>query len=407
MDIHKGKIRYENQMALLEKSNICEENKTAIKEFKSYLIATRIGLHRTIRYISSLRLVCERYKDKPFSEWGLKDTTEVLEKIEMLDISLHTKNEFQKGLRRFFKWYKGEKWEGIEPLRGNRRVDRKPDILTKDEVFSLIDSAKHPRDKAMIALLYEGGFRIGELASIRFKDIEFNKFGGKVKVSGKTGERLVPFVFSESYIKNWMQMHPCPGEDTDLFVGLGMRNYGKSLYYDVYSLVLKKAVKNAGLKKKITPHLLRHARATHLASKLTESEMCHYLGWQMGSDMPRIYVHLSGRDIDKAIYNKVYGFETDEKKEKESLKPLICPRCKENCGPTSEFCYRCGMSLEEDKIFEMEKHEKELKKFFFKCAEEDVSMIKGANLFLEMIEIVNSDPKMKESYLEEIKKKKK
>ena len=407
MDIHKGKIRYENQMALLEKSNICEENKTAIKEFKSNLIATRICLHRTIRYMSSLRLVCERYNDKPFSEWGLKDTTEVLEKIEMLDISLHTKNEFQKGLRRFFKWYKGEKWEGIEPLRGNRRVDRKPDILTNDEVFSLIDSAKHPRDKAMISLLYEGGFRIGELASIKFKDIEFNKFGGKVKVSGKTGERLVPFVFSESYIKNWMQMHPCPGEDTDLFVGLGMRNYGKSLYYDVYSLVLKKAVKNAGLKKKITPHLLRHARATHLASKLTESEMCHYLGWQMGSDMPRIYVHLSGRDIDRAIYNKVYGFETDEKKEKESLKPLICPRCKENCGPTSEYCYRCGMTLEEDKIFEMEKHAKELKKFFFKCAEEDVSMIKGANLFLELIEIVNSDPKMKEGYLEELKKKKK
>jgi len=404
MDIHKGKIRYENQMALLDKSNICEENKTAIKEFKSYLIATRIGLHRTIKYMSSLRLVCERYNDKPFSEWGLKDTTEVLEKIEMLDISLHTKNEFQKGLRRFFKWYKGEKWEGIEPLRGNRRVNRKPDILTNDEVFSLIDSAKHPRDKAMISLLYEGGFRIGELASIKFKDIEFNKFGGKVKVSGKTGERLVPFVFSESYIKNWMQMHPCPGDDTDLFVGLGMRNYGKPLYYDVYSLVLKKAVKNAGLKKKITPHLLRHARATHLASKLTESEMCHYLGWQMGSDMPRIYVHLSGRDIDKAIYNKVYGFETDEKKEKESLKPLICPRCKENCGPTSEYCYRCGMTLEEDKIFEMEKHEKELKKFFFECAEKDVGLIKDLNIFLEMIEIVNSDPDVKERIKEETRK---
>ena len=404
MDIHKGKIRYENQMALLDKSNICEENKTAIKEFKSYLIATRIGLHRTIKYMSSLRLVCERYNDKPFSEWGLKDTTEVLEKIEMLDISLHTKNEFQKGLRRFFKWYKGEKWEGIEPLRGNRRVNRKPDILTNDEVFSLIDSAKHPRDKAMISLLYEGGFRIGELASIKFKDIEFNKFGGKVKVSGKTGERLVPFVFSESYIKNWMQMHPCPGDDTDLFVGLGMRNYGKPLYYDVYSLVLKKAVKNAGLKKKITPHLLRHARATHLASKLTESEMCHYLGWQMGSDMPRIYVHLSGRDIDKAIYNKVYGFETDEKKEKESLKPLICPRCKENCGPTSEYCYRCGMTLEADKIFEMEKHEKELKKFFFECAEKDVGLIKDLNIFLEMIEIVNSDPDLKERIKEETRK---
>lgn len=405
MDIHKGKLRYENQMALLEKSNICEENKTAIKEFKSYLIATRIGLHRTIRYMSSLRLVCERYNGKPFSEWGLKDTTEVLEKIEMLDISLHTKNESQKGLRRFFKWYKGEKWEGVEPLRGNRRVDRKPDILTKDEVFSLIDSAKHPRDKAMIALLYEGGFRIGELASIKFKDIEFNKFGGKVKVSGKTGERLVPFVFSESYIKNWMQMHPCPGEDTDLFVGLGMRNNGKSLYYDVYSLVLKKAVKNAGLKKKITPHLLRHARATHLASKLTESEMCHYLGWQMGSDMPRIYVHLSGRDIDKAIYNKVYGFETDDKKEEESLRPLICPRCKENCGPTTEYCYRCGMPLKEEKILNIEKTGSEVRNDYFKFAQENPDMLEDMMAFMEMFEIMKQNPNLKTDFFKIASKK--
>jgi len=167
---------------------------------------------------------------------------------------------------------------------------------------------------------------------------------------------------------------------------------------------LKNVVKIAGIKKKISSHTLRHSRAIHLASKLTESEMCHYLGWPMGSDMPRIYIHLSGRDIDRAIYNKVYGFETDEKKEKESLKPLICPRCKENCGPTSEYCYRCGMTLEEDKIFEMEKHEKELKKFFFECAEKDVGLIKDLNIFLEMIEIVNSDPDLKERIKEETRK---
>lgn len=83
--------------------------------------------------------------------------------------------------------------------------------MTKDEILQLIEASKHPCDKAIISLLYEGGFRIEELASITLKDIEFNKFGGKVKVRGKTGERLVPFVISESYLKVWMEMHPNQG----------------------------------------------------------------------------------------------------------------------------------------------------------------------------------------------------
>ena len=114
--------------------------------------------------------------------------------------------------------------------------------MTKEEILKLIEAANHPRDKAMIALLYEGGFRIGELASIKFKDIEFNKFGGKVRVRGKTGERLVPFVFSESYLKNWMQMHPRRNENSHLFISLGPTSYG-NLLYERFNLILKNVVK--------------------------------------------------------------------------------------------------------------------------------------------------------------------
>jgi len=405
MGIYNEKRRLENNLALLENSFICETNKSIINEFKSYLIATRIGILRTNRYVLDLRLVCERHKDTPFPDWTSKDVIEVLEKVEMTDIAASSKNEYQKTLKKFFRWLKGDDWEGLKYIKGTRKIYKKPEIVTKEEILKLIEAANHPRDKAMVALLYEGGFRIGELASIKFKDIEFNKFGGKVRVRGKTGERLVPFVFSESYLKNWMQMHPTRNENSHIFISLGPASYGKPLLYERFNLILKNVVKIAEIDKKISPHTLRHSRATHLASKLTESEMCHYLGWQMGSDMPRVYVHLSGRDIDKAIYNKVYGLETEELNEVDKIHPVICPRCKENCGPTSEFCYRCGMPLKEEKVYEMESNIKKLREEFIDISTENVEMLKDLKTALKFIELVKSNPEIASLVNNSIKKK--
>lgn len=405
MGIYNEKKLFERELSLLENSSINEENKKIILEFKSYLLAARIGILRTIRYMMTLRLICERYNNNSFSDWGKKDIIEVLEKVELGNFSPHTKKEFDKTLKKFFRWHKGNDWEGLESIVGSRKIDRKPDILSREETLAVISAAKHPRDKAMIALLYEGGFRIGELASIKFKDIEFNKFGGKVKVSGKTGERRVPFVISESYLKIWMGMHPSPEENNSLFVSFGPKTYGEPLYYEIYNHILKRAVVDAGIKKKVTPHTLRHSRATHLASMLTESEMCHYLGWQLGSDMPKVYVHLSGRDIDNAIYNKVYGLDTGNKKEEE-IKPVMCPRCKENCGPTSEYCYRCGMPLKEEKVLTIEKTGSEVRNDYFKFAQENPSMLKDMRTFMEMFEMLKQNPNLKADFFKIAAKKK-
>jgi site-specific recombinase XerD len=250
----------------LSKSPISGINKQYIKEFKSFLIASRIGILRTLRYMVDLRMICIRYKDKDFTEWNSKDIIEVLEKVEVEDISESSKNEYRRTLRKFFKWQKGDDWKDLQSLKGERKHPRKPDVLTKDEVLLLIESAMHPRDKAAIALLYDGGLRIGELASITFKGLTFNNFGGKAKVRGKTGERLVPFVMAEPYIKNWIQIHPNPHANESLFIGTGNKNYGKPLFYESYMNIIKRAVKKSGIQKKVTPHILRHTRATHLAS---------------------------------------------------------------------------------------------------------------------------------------------
>ncbi len=61
------------------------------------------------------------------------------------------------------------------------------------------------------------------------------------------------------------------------------------------------------------------------------------MGWSPSSTQPAIYVHLSGRDIDRETL-KVYGIEEEENPEISILTPIDCPRCKNKVAPDSEFC---------------------------------------------------------------------
>jgi len=96
-------------------------------------------------------------------------------------------------------------------------------------------------------------------------------------------------------------------------------------------------------------HNFRHSRATYLANHLTEAQMKEFFGWVQASDMASIYVHLSGRDVDKALF-KVYGIQKEEKKEESQLNPKKCPRCQETNQFTNVFCNKCGMILDQDLI---------------------------------------------------------
>ncbi|MCK9544965.1 MAG: site-specific integrase, partial [Novosphingobium sp.] len=111
-------------------------------------------------------------------------------------------------------------------------------------------------------------------------------------------------------------------------------------------------------KKKVTPHLFRHSRATFLARHLTEAQLCQHLGWAQGSDMPRTYVHMSGRDTDDAILGLYGKKKVEENREKSILIPLTCPRCKSTNEPTATFCSKCGSPLTLSIAIELEESRK-------------------------------------------------
>ncbi|MFA7691025.1 MAG: site-specific integrase, partial [Methanofastidiosum sp.] len=126
MGIYKEKVLLSKEEERLINSDITESNINTIREFKSYLIAGRIGILRTLRYMIDLRLICQKYKDKDFSTWNSKDIIEVMEKVEIEDISESSKNEYRRTLRKFFKWLKGEDWPELKALKGEKKHSRKP-----------------------------------------------------------------------------------------------------------------------------------------------------------------------------------------------------------------------------------------------------------------------------------------
>ncbi|TES83760.1 MAG: zinc ribbon domain-containing protein [Hadesarchaea archaeon] len=71
-----------------------------------------------------------------------------------------------------------------------------------------------------------------------------------------------------------------------------------------------------------------------------------FFGWTKRSDMPAIYVHLSGRDVDATLLEH-HGIKCEEKIRGDTvLKPVKCPRCKLSNPAGAKFCSQCSMVLD-------------------------------------------------------------
>ncbi len=193
---------------------------------------------------------------------------------------------------------------------------------------------------------YESGCRIGETLSLRILNVAFDQYGAVIIVDGKTGPRRVRVIAASPALASWLSIHPARNDpNAPLWGGVGTVGRNQPLNYEGARALFRRLARKTGLKKRTYSHLIRHTRATELANVLTEAQMKEHLGWVQGSDMPSVYVHLSGRDVDSALL-KAHGIVvTQDDKPKMGLTITTCPRCRQKTGPETQFCPTCGMAL--------------------------------------------------------------
>jgi integrase len=129
--------------------------------------------------------------------------------LEKGDYSDWTKHDYKVTFKRFYKWLRKteegypEEVRWIKTTMKNNSRKLPEEILTEAEVKRMIEVADHPRDKTLVFVLYESGCRIGELLSMKIKNVQFDKYGAQIIVSGKTGQRRIRLVSSAPFLVNW------------------------------------------------------------------------------------------------------------------------------------------------------------------------------------------------------------
>ncbi|MFQ6108881.1 MAG: tyrosine recombinase XerC [Candidatus Aminicenantales bacterium] len=148
-----------------------------------------------------------------------------------------------------------------------------PSFLSEEEMSHFLDLPKKPvrildlRDKALLELLYATGIRVGELVGMNVDDVNFAERLIVVRGKGKK-ERLLPFGRKaerslRAYISQRNLINKGKIDEEPLFLNFR----GKRLSARSVERIVDKYIRRSALRRKISPHSLRHSFASHLLSR--------------------------------------------------------------------------------------------------------------------------------------------
>lgn len=217
-------------------------------------------------------------------------------------------------LRGFFRFLAAERILPSDPtaeLQNPRRWSVLPKLLSAEEVRRLleapdVETPKGLRDRAMLELLYACGVRVSELAALPLANLRLAD--GFVLVRGKgSKERVVPIADASArwvarYIKSSRAKRRGAASSPWLFPG----GRGRPVTRQTVFLVLKAAARRAGLPpSSVSPHVLRHAFATHLVDGEADLRAIQMMLGHADIATTEIYTHVSRSRI-RRVYDRTH-----------------------------------------------------------------------------------------------------
>jgi len=165
------------------------------------------------------------------------------------------------------------------------------------------DSPMGIRDRAMLEVLYGSGLRVSELVSIRMNQINLSE--GVIRVVGKgSKERVIPIGEpARDWVGKYLEIsRPVilgRGISDTLFVTNRHQGMSRQAFWNL----IRKYVFVAGIKKKVSPHTLRHAFATHLLNHGADLRVVQLLLGHANVSTTQIYTHVAKERL-KSLHEK-------------------------------------------------------------------------------------------------------
>ena len=191
------------------------------------------------------------------------------------------------------------------------KLDKKiPSFLNLAEVTKIfkapnLKNTQGIRDRAILELMYATGLRVSELTGLRTFDINLDV--GFVKCKGKgSKERIVPLgKIAERFLHKYLiESRPklaAKKDPANLFLAQGGRNLSRQSIWKM----IKKMVRQVGIRKKVSPHTLRHSFATHLLEGGADLRSVQEMLGHTSITTTQIYTHVNASRL-KAIHKQFH-----------------------------------------------------------------------------------------------------
>ncbi len=187
---------------------------------------------------------------------------------------------------------------------------RIPDVLTINEITSMIDAAQgrsgqEIRDRAILELLYASGMRVSELADLKSENV--NTEVGYVRCIGKgQKERIIPIgKQSCAAVKRYLEKVRGKVVKTAAVSSLFISRLGKRISRQSIWKIIKLYAKKAKIKKVIKTHTLRHSFATHLLENGADLRSVQEMLGHSDISTTQIYTHVD-RERLRSIHKQFH-----------------------------------------------------------------------------------------------------
>lgn len=204
-------------------------------------------------------------------------------------------------LRRFYRFLIRENKISLDPtiqIQSPKLPRSLPKSLNEDEVVALlnapnVDEPVGLRDRAMLELLYACGLRVSELVGVKATEVSLSD--GVVRVTGKGSKtRLVPMgEEAVDWISRYLSGARAAILQKRLCDELFVTNRGEAMTRQAFWYLIKRYALLAGINKHMSPHVLRHAFATHLLNHGADLRVVQMLLGHADISTTQIYTHVA------------------------------------------------------------------------------------------------------------------
>ncbi len=273
-------VTYYRERALPANYRRCPEAYLQRLELKRYA-------NNTVKvYVQFFEQFINMYPDRALESLNEVDVRRYLQTLINKNLSTSYLNQAINAIKFYYEGVLGmpNRFYDLERPRKERHL---PKVISKEEILDIIAHANNLKHKCIIQLLYSSGLRRSELVQLKLEDIDSKRMLIHVKQAKNKKDRytlLSTNVLADLrlYCEQWQPSNY-------LFEGMHGQPYSPVSVLKV----VKSAAERAGIRTRVTPHMLRHSFATHLLEAGTDIRQIQVLLGHSSTKTTEIYTHVA------------------------------------------------------------------------------------------------------------------